>query len=59
VQRDLEDGIKLGINGTPTIFVNGRRISVKGYDELKATVEQALKAAAPKASAAVPSRSER
>ena len=56
VQRDLEDGMKLGINGTPAIFVNGRRVSAKGYDELKATVEQALKATAPKASAAVPSR---
>lgn len=55
VQRDLEDGIKLGINGTPTIFVNGRRVSAKGYDELKATVEQALKAAASKASATVSS----
>ena len=59
VQRDLEDGMKLGINGTPAIFVNGRRVSAKGYDELKATVEQALKAATPKASAAAPARGER
>jgi protein-disulfide isomerase len=59
VQRDLEDGIKLGINGTPTIFVNGRRISAKGYDELKASVDQALKAASSKTSTAAPVRGER
>jgi protein-disulfide isomerase len=43
VQRDLEDGMKLGINGTPTIFINGRRVSAKGYDELKAIVDAAFK----------------
>ena len=52
VQRDLEDGMKLGINGTPAIFINGRRVSARGYDELKANVEQALKAATPKGSTA-------
>jgi protein-disulfide isomerase len=54
VQRDLEDGMKLGINGTPTIFINGRRVSAKGYDELKAIVDQALKSASPKTAAAAP-----
>jgi protein-disulfide isomerase len=48
VQRDIEDGMKLGINGTPTIFINGRRVSVKGYDELKAVVDAAFKAATTK-----------
>jgi protein-disulfide isomerase len=46
VQRDLEDGMKLGINGTPTIFINGRRVSAKGYEELKAIVDAAFKAGA-------------
>ena len=44
VQRDIEEGIKLGINGTPTVFINGRRVSAKSYDELKANVEAAFKA---------------
>ncbi|HEU4869374.1 MAG TPA: thioredoxin domain-containing protein [Pyrinomonadaceae bacterium] len=48
VQRDIEDGMKLGINGTPTIFINGRRVSAKGYDELKAIVDSAFKAATVK-----------
>ncbi len=43
VQRDLEDGMKLGINGTPTIFINGRRVSAKSYEDLKTTIDAALK----------------
>ena len=43
VQRDVEDGMKLGINGTPTIFINGRRVSAKSYEDLKVSVEKALK----------------
>jgi protein-disulfide isomerase len=54
VQRDLDDGIKLGINATPTIFVNGRRVLVTTYDELKVTVERALKTATSKAGVAAP-----
>ena len=45
VQHDIEDGMKLGINGTPTIFINGRRVSVQGYDQLKSIVDAAFKAA--------------
>jgi protein-disulfide isomerase len=44
VQRDLEDGMKLGIDSTPTVFINGRRVSDKSYDALKASIELALKA---------------
>jgi len=44
VQRDIEEGMKLGVNATPTVFINGRRVSAKSYDELKANVEAAFKA---------------
>jgi protein-disulfide isomerase len=43
VQRDVENGMKLGLNATPTIFINGRRVSAKSYEELKASVDAALK----------------
>ena len=43
VQRDVEDGMKLGVKGTPSVFINGRRVTAKSYDELKASVEAALK----------------
>ena len=29
VQRDIEEGMKLGINVTPTVFINGRRVSAE------------------------------
>lgn len=48
VQRDIQDGLRLGINGTPTIFVNGRKMSQMTYQELKAAIETALKETAKK-----------
>ena len=43
VQDDVEEGIKLGLKGTPSIFVNGRRVTAKNYEELRASIEAALK----------------
>ncbi|MEW6208863.1 MAG: thioredoxin domain-containing protein [Acidobacteriota bacterium] len=42
VQRDLREGMKVGVNGTPTIFVNGRPMKENSYEALKAAVETAL-----------------
>ena len=47
VQRDVEEGMKLGLKGTPSLFINGRRVTAKSYDDLKASVEAALKSATP------------
>ena len=44
VERDVIDGQKLGVNGTPTFYINGRRITERSYEGLKATIEAALKA---------------
>jgi protein-disulfide isomerase len=46
VQRDLSDGQKFGVTGTPTFFINGRRAKDITYDVLKAAIEAALKAPA-------------
>jgi protein-disulfide isomerase len=54
VQRDIEEGMKLGINATPTVFINGRRVSAKSYDELKANVEAAFKALSQKEAHSMP-----
>ena len=43
VQRDVEDGMKLGIKGTPSLFINGRRLTAKSYEELQANVDAVLK----------------
>jgi protein-disulfide isomerase len=43
VERDLMDGSKLGVDGTPTFFVNGRRVTDISYEGLKAAIQAALK----------------
>jgi protein-disulfide isomerase len=42
VRRDLFDGQKVGVNGTPSLFINGRRVSDRSYDGLKAAIDAAL-----------------
>lgn len=46
VQRDIDDGIKLGLKGTPSLFINGRRVSATSYEDLKTHVDAALKSPA-------------
>jgi len=46
VERDLLDGQKVGVGGTPTIFINGRRADDRTYEGLKALIDSALKAPA-------------
>lgn len=46
VQRDVLDGRKLGVNGTPTLYINGRRVSDNSYESVKSAIEAALKAEA-------------
>ncbi|MCA1565361.1 MAG: thioredoxin domain-containing protein [Acidobacteria bacterium] len=42
VQRDLMDGIRLGVGSTPSFFVNGRAANDRSYEGLKAAIEKAL-----------------
>jgi protein-disulfide isomerase len=42
VRRDLLDGQKVGVNGTPSLFINGRRVGDRSYAGLKAAVDAAL-----------------
>jgi protein-disulfide isomerase len=44
IQRDLFDGRKLGINGTPTLYINGKRIADNSYESMKSAIEAVLKA---------------
>ena len=48
VQHDLREGEKLGVGGTPTIFINGRRLRDKSAEGLRAAINAALKASAGK-----------
>jgi protein-disulfide isomerase len=42
VLTDRDEGDKIGINATPTFFVNGEKV-IKGYIDLESTVENLLK----------------
>lgn len=43
VQRDVFDGQRVGVNSTPSLFLNGRPLSDRSYEALKAAIEAALK----------------
>lgn len=43
VQRDVDDGMALGVNATPTIFINGVATEpMPSYESLRATIDAAL-----------------
>ena len=50
VQRDVIDGHKLGVNGTPTLYINGKRVSDHSYENVKSVIEAALKQTTQRAS---------
>ena len=43
IELDLADGKKASVTGTPTIFVNGRRLSKRNYAVLKKMIDEELK----------------
>lgn len=42
IERDIADGQRLGVSGTPTIYVNGRRAPSQGAETLATIVEHIL-----------------
>ncbi len=42
IMEDFEDGKKVGVNGTPTFFVNGQLVEEIGYDPLKKAIVEKL-----------------
>jgi protein-disulfide isomerase len=43
VQRDLKDGVDVGVRGTPSIFVNGRKLNQRSLQGFKAVIDAELK----------------
>jgi protein-disulfide isomerase len=43
VAKDREEGLKLGVNGTPTVFINGKRLKNKRPEGFKEAIDAALK----------------
>lgn len=43
IEKDLEDGIQLGVSGTPSIFINGQKLnSSASYENLMIAVQEIL-----------------
>jgi protein-disulfide isomerase len=42
VQRDLKDGVESGVRGTPTIFINGRRLQQRSLPGFKTVIDEEL-----------------
>jgi Protein-disulfide isomerase len=45
VDIDYQSGVKSGVTGTPTLFINGKQIEPAAYDGFKQTIDAALAAA--------------
>lgn len=44
ISQDSADGSSLGVNSTPTFFINGeKQINLRGYEDFKAKIEAGLK----------------
>lgn len=41
--QDLAEGRNLGVNSTPTFFLNGRKLNLQGFDDLNTVVANELK----------------
>jgi len=42
VTRDFDDGLALGVTGTPTFFLDGEKVTANSPEELRAAVKAAL-----------------
>ncbi|MGC5027918.1 DsbA family protein [Tsukamurella sp. DT100] len=43
IQADVDDGKALGVQGTPTFFVNGRQLTPNTYEDLTRALDDALR----------------
>ncbi len=51
VRHDMDDGEKYGVEGTPTIFINGVALTELSKEALREAIDKALAAGVPKVSA--------
>jgi protein-disulfide isomerase len=43
IQKDVDDGTALGVNSTPTFFLNGKKLNLLNFSDLKSEIDNALK----------------
>ena len=44
IRQDYEEGIRLGVRGTPTVFINGRKLKNRSMENMQTVIEEELKA---------------
>ena len=42
IDRDLREGSRIGVRGTPTVFINGKRLSQRSPEAFAAAIENEL-----------------
>jgi protein-disulfide isomerase len=48
IRSDIAQGKSIGVKGTPTVFINGKRVKDKSFNGIKQAIDQALAAAGKK-----------
>ncbi|HHE65683.1 MAG TPA: hypothetical protein ENL09_06640 [Bacteroidetes bacterium] len=43
ISRDIQNGRRIGVKGTPTIFINGKRTILRNPDEFIEKIDSELK----------------
>ena len=43
-ERDNQDGTSLGVTGTPTFFINGKKLETLSYEDMKIQIDSHLNA---------------
>jgi protein-disulfide isomerase len=42
IRQDYEEGIRLGVRGTPTVFINGKKVRDRSMKSMEAIIEKEL-----------------
>jgi len=42
IRQDYEEGIRLGVRGTPTVFINGKKLRDRSMKSMDTTIEKEL-----------------
>jgi protein-disulfide isomerase len=43
INRDLREGSRIGVRGTPTVFINGKRLGQRSLEAFSAAIEDELR----------------
>ena len=42
IRQDYEEGIRVGVRGTPTVFINGKKLRDRGMKQMENAIEKEL-----------------